>query len=181
MCAASVPALTYQEVGITRDLPEGPLPAGAHLLRLRTPLGRGEQVLRAAGEALLRFDMQRGAGLRVRASAPVADVGVEVTLYAGLGPLRLPAPCRVVWRVDETDRVGYGYGTLPGHPESGEEGFLVARLPDDSVWLTVTAVSRAATWYTRAAGPLGRLGQRFIARRYARALRRLGARGSQLF
>ncbi|RKN46990.1 DUF1990 family protein [Streptomyces hoynatensis] len=179
MSAATVP-LTYQEIGITRAAPEGPLPAGAHLLRVRTRLGRGEGVLRAAGEALLGFGMQRGVGLRVRATAPVADVGVEVTLLAGLGPLRLGAPCRVVWRIDEPERIGYGYGTLPGHPESGEEGFVVERLADDSVWLTVTAVSRAATWYMRAAGPLGRLGQRVIARRYGRALRRLSARGSQL-
>ncbi|SIP67631.1 hypothetical protein BN9982_740001 [Mycobacterium tuberculosis] len=33
----------------------------------------------------------------------------------------LRAPCRVVYVIDEPDVRGFGYGTLPGHPVSGEE------------------------------------------------------------
>jgi uncharacterized protein (UPF0548 family) len=38
----------------------------------------------------------------------------------------------VVWTVDEPNRIGFGYGTLQGHPESGEESFVVSREDDDS-------------------------------------------------
>ena len=58
-----------------------------------------------------------------------------------LGPVR--APCRVVYVVDEPDRRGFAYGTLPGHAESGEELFLVRYDPaTDEVYAEVTAFSR---------------------------------------
>jgi uncharacterized protein (UPF0548 family) len=113
--------------------------------------------------------------MRVSAAAPEAEPGVAVTVGLGVGPLRLNAPCRVVWTLREPDRMGFAYGTLPGHPACGEEAFLVERLPDDSVWLTVTAFSRQVRWYTRAGGPLTRAAQRAYARRCGRVLRRLGA------
>ncbi|MGP3967064.1 DUF1990 family protein [Streptomyces sp. 6N223] len=166
---------TYREVGATH--PGGsraPLPPpGFHLLRVRTRLGTGPGVQRRAGEAVMGWGMHRAVGVSIRAAAPEAEPGVRVTVGLGLGRLRLNAPCRVVWALREPDRTGWAYGTLPGHPECGEEAFLVERLPDDSVWLTVTAFSRAASWYTRAAGPLTRAGQRAYARRCGRVLRRL--------
>jgi uncharacterized protein (UPF0548 family) len=92
-----------------------------------------------------------------------------------VGRLRLRAPCEVVWTVRERDRVGFAYGTLPGHPECGEEAFVAALEPDGSVWLSVTAFSRGAFWWIRWAGPVARLAQRLAARRYGAALRRLVA------
>ncbi|MDT0342379.1 DUF1990 family protein [Streptomyces litchfieldiae] len=167
---------TYQDVGATRDPTTLP-PPGFHLMRVRTRIGRGAGVRDAAGEALLTWDMHRGMGATVVADAPEAAPGVRAVVGLGVGPFRLRAPCRVVWVVREEERVGFAYGTLPGHPASGEEAFLVERLPDDSVWLTVTAFSRGAAWYTRAAGPLGRLAQRAVGHRYGTALRRaVGAR-----
>lgn len=59
----------------------------------------------------------------------------------------------------------WAYGTLPGHPEHGEEAFVVDRTGDGTVWLTVTAFSRAAKWYTRAGGPATRGLQHAYARR----------------
>jgi uncharacterized protein (UPF0548 family) len=72
--------------------------------------------------------------------------------------------------LDEPDRQGFGYGTLPGHPESGEESFVVRR-DGDRVTLTVGAYSRPGLLVTRLAGSAGRLGQRLMVRRYAAALR----------
>ncbi len=69
----------------------------------------------------MRWGMLRGAGVRVEATTDVAAVGSEVIVH--LGPVRVP--CRVVYVVDEPDRRGFAYGTLPGHAESGEELFLV--------------------------------------------------------
>ncbi|MFE1950591.1 DUF1990 family protein [Streptomyces sp. NPDC059524] len=84
--------------------------------------------------------------------------------------LLLRIPCRVVRVVREPDRIGFAYGTLAGHPECGEEAFLVTREPDGSVWFRIRAFSRPGRWYTRLAGPLARVVQLAVTRRYLRAL-----------
>lgn len=78
--------------------------------------------------------------------------------------------------VDEPRRRGFAYGTLAGHPERGEELFLVERLPDDSVCGTVTAFSRPAAWWARAAALPARTAQAAIVDRYLRALRDVSER-----
>lgn len=159
--------LTYPFVGATRD--GGPLPDGYHAVHRTADLGQGDGVFTAAAAALRSWEMHRGAGLRVRASGPVA-VGVRADQR--LGPIH--APCEVVWVVDEPNRWGFGYGTLPGHPESGEESFVVARDPaSDVVRVEVGSISRPVAWYVRLAGPLGRVVQEYAMRRYIAALRRL--------
>jgi uncharacterized protein (UPF0548 family) len=80
------------------------------------------------------------------------------------------APARVVYVVDEPTRRGFAYGTLPGHPEDGEEAFIVERGDDGSVWLVLRAFSRPATWYWWMVAPVLRLTQAFYTRRYGRAL-----------
>lgn len=91
-------------------------------------------------------------------------------LGIGIGRLRLRAPCRVVYLVDEPEHRGFAYGTLPGHPESGEERFTVEFLPDGRVELTILAFSKPAVWWSRLGGPVNRLAQSFVTARYLRAL-----------
>ena len=115
----------------------------------------------------MRWGMQTGSGLRVQASSEVAVVDAVLVVRLGF----LPAPCRVVYVVDEPDIRGFAYGTLPGHPESGEERFVVRRDPTTSaVYAEVSAFSRPARWWSRAGGPLTSLAQRVIAKRYVRAV-----------
>ncbi len=59
--------------------------------------------------------------------------------------------------------------TLPGHPVAGVESFVLTA-EGDRVRLTIAAVSRPAVLLTRAAGPLGRLGQAAVTTAYLRAL-----------
>jgi uncharacterized protein (UPF0548 family) len=162
--------LTYPEVGATRD---GTLPEGYHQVKARARVGRGERVYAAAIHALGSFDMQRAAGLRVRTDAAMAAVGARIELGFGIGPARLWAPVRVVWVVNEPLRYGYGYGTLPGHPESGEEAFLVSLAPDETVTFQMTAFSRPATWYARLGGFFAEAAQEQINHKYRSALVRL--------
>ncbi len=75
-----------------------------------------------------------------------------------------------MYTVTEARRRGFAYGTLPGHPESGEEAFVVEQHDDGSVVFAITAFSRPATASARAAGPLGLLIQRYVTRRYLDAL-----------
>lgn len=161
--------VTYPEVGATRS---GELPAGYRHVRRHVPLGSGLDVFHRAVAGLRGWRMQRGAGLRVPASAPAPAVGVQVTFRV----VALRIPCEVVWVVDEGRRYGYGYGTLPGHPESGEEGFAVYLDDADQVWLDVRAFSRPAQWYARLAGLLTWLAQDLATQRYVSTMRRI-ARG----
>jgi len=85
-----------------------------------------------------------------------------------LWPVKIPA--RVVYVIDEPDRKGFAYGTLPGHPERGEESFVVERRPDESVWLTIRSFSRPANRWFWAAYPLLRMMQAIFTERYKRAL-----------
>lgn len=158
--------LRYAEVGAT-EFDE--LPSGYRHVRRRVRLGSGERVFTAVAQAVMTFGLQRRAGLRPVASAQRAAVGVVVTGRFGLGPLGVPLPCRVVWVRQDERTVGYGYGTLPGHPEVGEEAFVVSRDAADDVWLEIRAFSRPQRWFVRLAGPAGHLLQDFVTARYIRA------------
>ncbi|GAA0328716.1 DUF1990 domain-containing protein [Actinoallomurus spadix] len=163
---------TYAEVGATR---EGPLPPGYHHLRYRTLIGHGPDIMRAAADDLLEWRMHRAAGARIGGACTRVRPGDRVEVSLGIGPLRLVAPCRIIWTEDGERRAGFGYGTLPGHPARGEECFVVERDDDDAVWFTVTAFSRPARRIMRLAGPVAPLLQRAYAWACGRALRRLAS------
>lgn len=160
--------LTYREVGAT----VGVLPDGYNHIRRSMVLGSGREHFVHAAEALMSWEMHRRAGLTVETSSPSATAGTDVLLGWGFGPARLRAPCRVVLTVDEPLARGFAYGTLTGHPESGEESFTV-RLDGDVVRLDIVAFSRPARWYSRLGAPVSRLGQHLITRRYLAALRKV--------
>jgi uncharacterized protein (UPF0548 family) len=158
--------LTYPEVGATKRA----LPPGYHHLRASRVIGSGRDAFVAAASALLAWQVQLRAGLRVTASAPVAEPGAVVMLAVGARPLQVRAPCRVVYAVTEPRRRGFAYGTLPGHPECAEEAFIIEQWDDGSVALSVKAFSKPATLTARAAGPLIRLIQQHVTHRYLDAL-----------
>ena len=155
---------SYADVGGTADLATAP--AGHRLLRRTTPVGCSFE---EAADRLMAWQVHEAAGLHVRASARRVAVGEVVEMRIPWLP-GLRIPCRVVRVVDEPDRAGFAYGTLPGHPESGEEAFVVSRAPD-GVRFTITAFSRPATRLARAGGPVTLVGQEYFTRRYLRALR----------
>ena len=150
---------TYREVGATA----GALPDGYHHVRESAVIGHGRDRFLSAATRVMRWGMLRGAGLAVRASSEVAEVGSVVIVR--LGPVA--APSRVVYIVDDDNERGFAYGTLRGHAESGEERFSVRYDPlTGEVFAEVTAFSRHATWWSRAVGPLTSLLQRVVTRRY---------------
>ena len=100
----------------------------------------------------------------------VVRPGESAVLRIGWGRLSIPAPLRVVYVVDEPRRRGFAYGTLPGHPERGEESFVVEHREDDSVWLTVRAFSRPAHPALWLGYPVLRIAQATATARYLAAL-----------
>jgi uncharacterized protein (UPF0548 family) len=160
-------ALTYDETGATA----GELPAGYYHLTRRVTIGRGQQAFADAAADVAGWQVQLRAGLTVAVSGPTATPGAVAVLGLGFGPLRLGAPCRVVYTVAESRRRGFAYGTLPGHPESGEEAFVVEHHDDDTVSFTIMAFFRPSTVIARIAGPAGRPLQGWTTTRYLRSLR----------
>jgi uncharacterized protein (UPF0548 family) len=76
--------------------------------------------------------------------------------------------CRIIYTVDESGPItkfGFGYGTLPGHVESGEERFLIEWDRDtDKVWYDILAFSRPNHFLTRLGYPLVRRTQKRFGR-----------------
>lgn len=129
----------------------------------------------AGAKAVLSWQIQSRAGLRVAASDLTVRPGSVVVLSFGLGPgsfqlVAARAPCRVTAVVDEPDRRGFTYGTLPGHPEAGEESFVLERRSDGSAQFVIYTYSKPASALTRLAGPLGIAVQRYMTSRYFDAL-----------
>lgn len=155
---------TYDPIGATR----GNLPDGyGHTLR-QIHIGHGRAVLDRAAHTLLTWDMHRRSGLTVAADGP-AEVGRTVVLGLGFG-LSLVIPCRVIYVVDDSTRRGFAYGTLPDHPEQGEEAFMVREDDDGSIWFEITAFSRPGALLVRWVGPVARAIQGLATTRYERAM-----------
>ncbi|NEM08480.1 DUF1990 family protein [Geodermatophilus normandii] len=161
--------LTYAEVGATRA-PE--LPLGYRPGEWTEVVGSGRATFERVAAAILAWAPQRSAGLRVRATGPAGEVGTVVVLTAGLPRLGYDIPCRVVWASTTGDERGFAYGTLPGHPESGEECFTVRLTDGGDVVVTIRVFSRLATPAARAVPPVSWAAQRVATARYRSALRR---------
>ena len=160
LCSAP---FTYPEVGATASLE---LPAGySHLHRARN---LPSDAFDEAAERLMTWQVHEGAGLRVAASGPRVEPDTVVEMFLGPRWLGIRAVCRVVYVINELDRVGFGYGTLPGHAESGEESFVIERR-GDTVRFVVRAFSNAASRLSRLGGPLTSKVQVVMAERYLRA------------
>jgi uncharacterized protein (UPF0548 family) len=165
---------TYPEVGATRAavLDGAPLPGGYHHLRYQRIVGAGGAAFEAASACILGWGMHRGVGFEVHATNPTAVEGATVAFAIGRGPVGLPASCRVVWTLDAPGRRGFGYGTLPRHPEDGEEAFVVSTDSADRVWVEIVAFANPGRWYTRLTAPALPPLQRLAVAAYAGAVRR---------
>lgn len=154
-------------------------------------VGHGRAAFVAAGDGLVTWRMHRLAGVRVERDGTAARMGVErdgtaagvpaardgLDLAVGIGPRRLGlgGTC-VVERVVRDDHVvELTYRTAPGHAEDGTQTFRVTLGRDGEVRGRIISVSKPRHPVLRALPPLGRVGQRVVARRYLRALRRLAA------
>ena len=160
--------LTYAPVGAARL---GEVPDGFRGAHRRAVVGSGRADFERAAAAVLDWRAQRGTGLRVRATGPSSEPGTVVVLTAGLRRFGYDIPCRVVWAQTEGDERGFAYGTLPGHPESGEECFLVRLTPEGDVVYEIRVFFRLASPAARLAGPLGLVLQRLATDRYVSAIR----------
>ena len=111
-----------------------------------------------------------GAGAEIFPANLGVTHGETVLVQLRTRPLFVVAPCRIVYVIDEPTRFGFAYGTLPGHPEEGEESFVVTRDVTGDVRFDVTALSRPAETLAKLGSPAGRLIQRRVTNGYLKAL-----------
>jgi uncharacterized protein (UPF0548 family) len=168
---ATLPAapLTYAEAGVTLS---GSQPTGFHHHRDSIGLGSGRPAFERSVAGLQEWRAHHVPGIRVFRDTETIRPGTHVVVTLGLPVLALAAPCRVVAVVDEPDRWGFAYGTLPGHPEQGEEAFVVSIAGDDTVRFEITAFSRPGDALVRVSGPVGRVTQVAATKAYLGGLRR---------
>ncbi len=155
--------LTYDSIGMTKSPPAS---LRYHLDRVSTPVDSFE----GAAAGLRTWRAHRAAKARVAPDAAPIEVGQNVVVAFPMFLVTVIAPCRIVWVIDEPDEFGFGYGTLRGHPEEGEESFVVRRDSDGSRF-DVCALSRPATFTSRVGAPVARRVQRRVTSRYLDGIR----------
>lgn len=146
------------------------LPREPLVFAASTRIGRGEGAWVRASSDVLTWAVKTRSGFAVDDVRPV-EVGRRVIVTARVGPLRVKEPVEVTEVIDEPTRVGFTYRTLPGHPVSGEESFIVERRSDEVFLALRSRTSPAPRGGWRWIFPLLRIAQRIVRRRYAVALR----------
>ena len=164
--------LSYPGAGLTEPATEpwASTPREFRRFEATVAIGRGAAAWTFATDEVLSWGITRRSGFRV--SPLTVTEGLDYRITVGWGPFTVLEPVRVVAVVDDVDRCGFAYGTLHGHPVSGEEAFIVHRDPVGTVFLTLRSLTRAApngSW--RPAFPVLLLAQRFARRRYLRSLK----------
>jgi uncharacterized protein (UPF0548 family) len=159
--------LTYPEVGATAaELPT----AGYVMDHTRAMLGQGEQAFADAKAALKSWRQYRFSWLEAWPDDTPINAGDEVATVARLLGLWWVNVCRIVYTIDEPDRFGYAYGTLPEHVECGEERFQIELTETGEVWYDIVAFSRPQHWLARVGYPYVRRTQKRFGRNSVAAM-----------
>jgi len=162
-------APTYSQIGATLT---GQTQPGFRWARDQVQLGHGVEVLARAVAGLQGWEAHRLPGVALFPRDLPIRTGETVVVTLGTPVRALAAPCRIGPVVDAADRWGFAYATLPGHPEQGEESFVVTMAEDGAVRFTITSLSRPADPLVRIAGPLARGIQAVATKGYLRSLGR---------
>lgn len=157
---------SYDYVGATRD---GVKPPGFHVDHWSAPLGSGDAVFERAKHGIRQWAAHHVSGVHIQPADAQVRVGQTVALLVKTGGLYMLASCRVVWIVDNENAFGFGYGTMPGHPECGEESFVINRAGND-VTFDINAISRARHPLAKLGGPVTRALQIQATKRYLSAM-----------
>jgi len=171
--------LSYESLDSARDISVAR--RGWNIDRKRVLLGHGQATFDLAKAAINRWQMFPSSIATVLGVAvPREGLVVGVLFHPAPLPLWILMAARVIGLVDErqrqgadrTERYGFVYGTLPDHPERGEERFLVEwQQTDNSVWYDLLAVSQPAHWLARIGYPYTRFEQARFRRLSCAAMR----------
>ncbi len=162
-------APTYSEIGATLT---GKRPEGYHHDHSEIVLGQGPGKFQRAVTGLKTWKAHRLPGMGIFPGDQAIRTAATVIVTLGTPIMALAVPCRIVAVIDGQTRWGFAYGTLPGHPEQGEEAFAISVAPDQTVRFEIEAFSRPGDPLVRLSGPIGRGIQMGGTRGYLWALKR---------
>jgi uncharacterized protein (UPF0548 family) len=158
---------SYEPTGGTRHV--SPVQSGWNTDRARALLGQGESSFQRAKHSIDHWHMFPAEVASIGCPhAPQEGQNVAVLYWAAPIHVWLLMAARVIYVFSESferggkrvEQFGFGYGTLPDHPERGEERFMVEwDHNDDNVWYDLLAVSQPAHWLARLGYPYTRYEQ----------------------
>lgn len=158
---------TYDHVGATLGARRWSSP---EVRKFSADVGRGPAAFEAAKDALSAWVPHAAIGAHVEPDWPTVEAGTTVLVVLRRGPLYVVAPNRVVGLVEEPRRFAFAFGTLPGHPERGEESFTIEHLEDDTVRATIRVHAKPGTVPARAVAPVVKRLQTAATHRYLQAI-----------
>jgi uncharacterized protein (UPF0548 family) len=166
---------SYGVVGLTCPADEdwSQRPSGYRRYAATTRIGHGQRRWDEASSAVLDWQIKTRSGFEVESftAETRARENADYRLTVRFGPITVHESVRVVAVVNQPTRCGFSYGTLDGHPVSGEEAFIVHQAPDGEVWLTLRSLTRASRGRWRWAFPALLVAQKYYRRRYRQALK----------
>ena len=146
-------------------------PPGFRTERFTRVIGTDLADFRLASEGLESWTAHRGSGVDVFPAEAELVAGSTVGIRTRQLGLWVVAACRVESVIDEPNRRGFVYSTLPGHPECGYESFIVG-FDGDEVIFEIEAVSKPGIALVKVAAPLTRKLQQRASEAYLDALHR---------
>jgi uncharacterized protein (UPF0548 family) len=169
--------VTYGEVGASNgELPD-PATTGYKSSRHEKMIGHGQADFDRAVEGIRTWQAHRAAKVSLRSITPI-EVGQTALFVVTLFPMEIRICCRIVSVVHEPNRFGFSYGTLPCHPEVGEEQFLVERNPDtNDVTFRINVFWKSVSPLLRLGSPITKAMQRNYTQRYLNGMAAYVAEG----
>lgn len=123
-------------------------------------LGDGSEAWEAAKLAIRQWVMFPAPWTQIAPEYAPIQTNQTIAMLARVMGMWWINSCRIVYLIDESNRFGFAYGTLPGHAERGEELFLVERDETGKVYYRLEAFSRPRHLLARLTYPLPRVFQR---------------------
>ena len=163
---------TFERTGLTRT-PGPETLAGYDHDYHACILGEGQRVFDAARELMRQWRVFPTPWCVPEPVNAPLRAGTDLVVMMHIFGLWWWSPSRVAYVIDEPQRFGFAYAPLPGHPETGEERFLLERLPDGRVRYSIRAYSHPSNLLTRLGYYVIRTYQRRFVRDSMAQLRRL--------
>jgi uncharacterized protein (UPF0548 family) len=123
-------------------------------------LGTGSKAWEAAKLAVQQWAMFPAPWTQIAPQQAPIQTNQTIAMLARVMGMWWINSCRIVYVIEEPNRFGFAYGTLPGHAEQGEELFLVERDETGKVYYRLEAFSRPRHLLARLTYPLPRVFQR---------------------
>lgn len=147
---------TYQNIGATQEKHQKGFDNDTSVVYL----GKGEIVWTNAKKALIEWKQFPSPWTKIFPVLTPIKKGETVAVLFKIFNIWWINSARIVYTIDNENKFGFAYGTLPGHLEKGEECFWIEKDESGSVYYHIKAFSKPAYWFVWLAYPLARIFQR---------------------